>query len=72
MSLLLRSTFFRHYMAKSMQTQVITQHLSLKLLALNCGFNILRSSGKDFHQVLEPGCRDFLPLSHKSISGVSH
>ncbi|KAI3366013.1 hypothetical protein L3Q82_009841 [Scortum barcoo] len=28
----------------------------------------LLSSGKAFHEIVEPGCRDFLPFSRKSIS----
>lgn len=36
--------------------------------ALICCYNGLHSSGKTFHKVLEPGCRDLIPFSLRSIT----
>ncbi len=37
-----------------------------------CCYNSFHSSWKAFHQILEPGCRDMLPFSHKSINEFQH
>lgn len=37
-----------------------------------CCYNNLHSSRKAFHKILDPGCRDLLPFSHRSINEVRH
>ena len=39
---------------------------------LICSWNVFHFSEKTFQNILEPRCRDLLPLSHKSISEVQH
>lgn len=43
-----------------------------KPCVLICCFDSLHSSGKTVQQISKSGCRDFLPLSHKSISKDRH
>ncbi len=49
---------------------VIVECLILNPLALTCCYNSFRSSGKVFHEIAEPGCRDLLPFGHRRIIEV--
>ncbi len=39
---------------------------------LICCYTSIHSTGKSYHHILEPGRRDLLPFSHKSICEVRH
>lgn len=63
-----------HYMAESMWTLNFTPTYNSipKPQAFIYYYNKLHSSGKVFHHILDPGCRDLVPLSSKSLGEVVH
>lgn len=65
------SPLLLHYKAKSMWIPKYYTHVWLLNVSENMGIN-LYSSGRGFHKMLEAGCSDLLPFSHKRLACSWH
>lgn len=50
--------------------QMVVEYLCTNLFLLICCSNVTRSTGRAFHQSLEPSCRESLPFSGENIREV--